>query len=45
MFYHLWFATKRRKWLLQGEVGEEVKRLMSEIAQDKDSALLECETA
>ena len=21
-FYHVWFATKNRKWLLNGDVGE-----------------------
>lgn len=41
--YHVWFATKRRKWLLQGDVGEAVKELMWTVARDKDISLLECE--
>jgi putative transposase len=42
--YHVWFATKRRKWLLQGEVGEAARELMRTVAKDKDICLLECET-
>jgi putative transposase len=42
--YHVWFATKRRKWLLRGGVGEAVKELMWTIAKDKRVRLLECET-
>jgi putative transposase len=42
--YHVWFATKRRKWLLQGEVGEAAKESMWTVAKDKNIRLLECET-
>ena len=41
--YHVWFATKRRKWLLQGDVGEAVKELMRTVAEEKRIRLLECE--
>lgn len=30
--YHVWFATKRRKWLLQGYAEERVKALLAEAA-------------
>jgi len=42
--YHVWFATKRRKWLLQGEVGEAATEFMWTVGKDKDISLLECET-
>ena len=42
--YHAWFATKRRKWLLQGEVCEAAKELMRTVAEEKRIRLLECET-
>jgi len=41
--YHVWFATKRRNWLLQGDVGEAVKGLMRTVAKEKNISLLECE--
>ena len=31
--YHVWFATKRRKWLLQGDVEERINALLVEIAK------------
>jgi REP element-mobilizing transposase RayT len=40
--YHVWFATKRRKWLLQGDVAEAVKELMWKVAKEKDIGLSEC---
>lgn len=43
MFYHVWFATKRRKWLLQGEIEELVRTLMTETAVEKQMRLLECQ--
>ena len=42
--YHVWFATKSRKWLLQGEVASKVKELMRQTATEKGIRLLECET-
>jgi putative transposase len=42
--YHVWFATKRRKWLLQGDVAEAAKELMRAVAEEKRITLLECET-
>ena len=42
--FHVWFATKRRRWLLVGEVEEAIKTILWEIAKDKGIDLLECET-
>ena len=42
--YHVWFATKRRKWLLQGDVAAAVKESMWAIAREKNLKLMECET-
>jgi putative transposase len=42
--YHVWFATKRRKWLLQGDIAAAVKELMLSIADQKGIDLIECET-
>ncbi len=44
VYYHIWFGTKRRKWLLQGEVEDKIKELIREIAKQKDINLLACET-
>ena len=41
--YHVWFATKRRKWLLQGDVGEATKESIRAVAKEKSISLLECE--
>jgi putative transposase len=41
--YHVWFATKGRKWLLQAEVGEAAKESMWTVAKEKNIRLLECE--
>ena len=43
--YHVWFATKRRAWLLQAEIDQAMKRFICEIAQQKRIQLLECESA
>ena len=43
MFYHVWFSTKRRKWLLQGEIEELVKTLLTETVGEKQMRLLECQ--
>ena len=42
-YFHVWFATKSRKWLLQGDVREAAKREFSTIALNKRIKLLECE--
>jgi putative transposase len=42
--YHVWFATKTRKWLLQGDIEEAIKESMWTIAKEKNIRLLECET-
>lgn len=44
VIFHVWFATKRRKWLLQGELGSAVQELLQRIAQEKMIDLLECAT-
>lgn len=42
-FYHVWFATRRSLWLLQGEVGDAARALMFEIATEKGIKLVEAE--
>src|SRR3972149_10800896 len=41
--YHVWFSTKGRKWLLEGDVGEASKELMVTVAKEKKLDLVECE--
>ena len=43
--YHAWFATKRRKWLLQGDVDDLVREEIASVAKEKDINLVEYETA
>jgi putative transposase len=43
--YHAWFATKRRKWLLQGDVDDMVRDLISSTCLERDIDLIECQTA
>jgi putative transposase len=40
----VWLATRRRKWLLQGDVGERIKVLLREIAAATGIDLLAVET-
>jgi putative transposase len=42
--YHVRFATRRRKWLLQGEVEGRIKVLLGETATQYDIELLAFET-
>jgi putative transposase len=42
---HVWFATKRRSWLLQGDIDDAARKFIREIAQEKHVELLECESA
>lgn len=42
--YHVWSSTKRRKWLLQGEVAEAAKKLLRAVADEKGVQLIESET-
>lgn len=44
VLYHVWFATKRRGWILQGEINEAIKAALWETARDKVIDLLVCET-
>jgi putative transposase len=41
--YHVWFATRRRKWLIQSEVVDFVREQMRAIADEKGISLIECE--
>ena len=43
--YHVWFATKRRRWLLEGEVDDTVKELIKQTCAEHRIDLMECETA
>ena len=42
--YHVWFATRRRRWLLQGEVEGRIKALLADTAAQHDIDLLALET-
>lgn len=42
--YHVWFGTKRRKWLLLGDIQAGVKALLWDIAREKGIRLKACET-
>jgi REP element-mobilizing transposase RayT len=43
--YHVWFATKHRKWLLQGDIDSAARRFIRDIAREKHIDLLECASA
>ena len=43
--YHVWFATKSRAWLLQGDIDAAAKAFIRQVAQQKRIQLLECESA
>ena len=43
--YHVWFSTKRRKWLLQGDVAEAAERAIWEAARSHGIRLHECKSA
>ena len=42
-YFHVWFATKYRKWLLEGEVLDATRDLLRQIAAEKGIKLLEAE--
>ena len=44
MIFHVWFATRRRKWLLLGDVEQAVKGWLRRAAAEKGIDLLACET-
>ena len=44
MYYHVWFKTRRRKWLLLGDVADAAKGSVRETAQLHGIKVLECET-
>ena len=39
--HHVWFSTKRRKWLLQGEVLDAAREQFKEIADREGIKLIE----
>ncbi len=41
--YHVWFATKGRRWLLVGELEDTVKTILVDTAREKSINLLECQ--
>jgi len=43
--YHVWFSTKGRRQALEGELGDDVRQLLLEIAQRAGIRLLELEMA
>ena len=43
--FHVRFSTKRRKWLLQGVVGELAEQAICEVAASDGICLLECKAA
>ena len=43
--YHVWFSTKGRQEALQGELGDDARRLLIEAAQRAGIRLLEVEVA
>ena len=42
-FHHVWFSTKRRKWLLQGEVLDAARQQFRNIADREGIKLIEYE--
>ena len=44
VIYHVWFATKRRKWLLQGDIEERIKELLLDTAHHHGIHILALET-
>jgi putative transposase len=43
--YHIWFSTKGRRLALQGELGDDLRQLLIEIAKRATIRLLEIEIA
>jgi putative transposase len=43
--YHVWFATKRRTRLLQGDIEQAATDSIREVARERGVQLLECESA
>ena len=42
--FHVWFATKRRRWILEGEVSDLVEATLRDVAVEDGIRLLECKT-
>jgi len=42
-YYHVWFGTKRRKWLLKGDILAAAKEIVGQIADEKGIRLIESE--
>jgi len=43
--YHVWFSTKRRKWLLQGDIEELAQRAIRDVGARDGIRVLECKAA
>lgn len=43
MLFHVWFATRRRTWLLQDEIADACRELFVEIAERNGIHLIACE--
>ena len=44
MFFHVWFSTKRRRWLLESSFEDAVKDAIADVATRHSIRVLECET-
>ena len=44
MYYHVWFVTKYRKTILEGEIEKRAKDAFLEVARNKNYNILEMET-
>ena len=42
--YHVWFATKGRRWSLLGEIKDMTKKVLVETATEKGINVIECES-
>jgi len=40
--FHIWFSTKHRKWLLEGDVGDMAEQALKDVAVSDGIRLLEC---
>ena len=35
-FYHVWFSTRRRRWLLLGDVEQAIESLLMKVAEGQE---------
>ncbi len=45
LVYHVWFSTKRRKWLLQGDIDDHAEQAIRATAKRDGVRLVECKAA